>query len=1038
MAPPGAVRLHLFGLPALLGVAPPLPFGPERRFQLLVVLALAGQRGVPRERLGALLWPGSPAAQARSNLRTALHRVRQLPGLHPGDAAVRWVVDTDLQAFDAALLAGDTAGALALARGALLEGMDDPANPAWTDWLTTLRGRVGVAWQAAAAAQLARLEDPSAVIDLAERMLAVDPLDEAAMAARLRVERAQGRAAQAQRLYARFAQRLSDELDVEPSQALRALGAPGSALAGAPAAPAVQVPGPAPVPVPVPVPVPSAQAGFIGRRLECAEARALLQRPDCRLLTLLGPGGIGKSRLARAVAGLHDADRAGPSPDFPGGRLWLDLQDLPRAPALLPRLGALLALQSLDESAAVAQIAAALPGVRTLLVLDNAEHLLALPQDDALPPLLGALLSARPALCVLVTSRERLAGAGTTGVAALPEWLMPVPGLAVPEDESRDLEAAGSFDAVRLFAERAHAADPRFELRRQLQPVIDITRAVGGMPLALELAAHWLRLMPPAEVAAALREPLELLERHPAAAGAPARPEHASMRQVLDRSVALLSEPERQALAAVSVFQDGFTREAARALGRVAALPLLSSLVDRSLLASDADRRFRLHPLVQARAVELLRAEPALAQAVRRAHVAHHAAWLAALVPLTRGDMHRLVQAIDGEFANLCVAWELAASPAAPQPRALGEMVRAWWVYFEVGGRPQEGIRRLRPALPVLESCARHDPVAAWALSRLRHGLSMLMHRGGHQAEGLAVAEAGMAAGMLDGDLEAHVGCVLNSGSCLLAQGRPARAQARFQRALALAEAQGDAHCTAWALGNVAVGHTALGEPGLSIAAGRRALAIDRALGNQYQVAVYLINLGAALHGVQDWPAAIEVQRDALQHAQAHGLRNFVDFARSNLAVTLVRVGQLDEARSLLGQTLQSARAQGLRTVQVRMQSLLARLEARAGHPATALQALREAVRLAREHQLLADLLGTLRAWAELLHARGEVAQALRVLRVALDHPATSPGDRPAIEAVVGTWAAAQAHGPSGWQAAGAEGLTLDAVLAAIEADSAP
>ncbi|RVT53748.1 ATP-binding protein [Rubrivivax albus] len=1022
----GPPVLRLFGPPALQAGSSLVPFTAERRFQLLTVLALADGQWIARERLGQLLWPAHGAAAARSNLRTVVHRARLLPGAQAVEAtehAVRWVVDHDVRACLSALGSSDPdtrADAVTTAGQPLLEGLDDPANPAWSDWLDSQRRRVAAAWQSAAWDWLAQAADPAARAALADRLLSHDALDETAMTAWLEAAMARGQGAAARQRFRAFAHRLAEELGIEPAQHLRDLMA---RLDGSPPTAGATPDTPSGRPRIVP---PDSGTDFVGRQQERAEAQALLARADCRLLTLLGPGGVGKSRLARVVAGLTGAEAAHTRTDFPGGAWWVDLQDLTQAAALLPRLAQQLGLQTLDEPTALAQVAAALPAQRCLMVLDNAEHLLGLPGVDTLQAVLDGLLAAHPGVCLLVTSRVRLGASGPLQVA---EWLLPVPGLAVPDEDSRDLDAASAFDAVQLFDRRARQADPRFALAAHVGAVVDIAAAVGGMPLALELAASWVRLMPPAAIADELRRSLDLLQRHPSAVGQPARPEHVSVRDVLAQSVAMLSPLERQALAAVSMFQDGFSRDAARALGRLTALPLLSALTDRGLLAIDADDRFRLHPLVQTLGAELLAADPALATATRQAHARHFARYMAELAPLTRGNLRQLVVAIDAEFANICRAWDTSLEEA--QGEALGHIVRALWVYFEVTGRLQEGIRRLRPALQRLESMAAHDAPSGWALSRLRHGLSMLMHRGGHQADGLAVAETGMAAGIQAADLEALVGCLLNSGSCLMALGRLTEAHARFEQALALARTHDDTHCVAWALGNLAVSHSALGDADAAIAHGEQALQLDRQQGNLYQVAVHLVNLGGAQLDANRLAAAIDWTRQAVQHCHDHGLTLFELHARSNLAGFLMRDGRVDEARALTLQCLQAARAQGLLIVQAMQLTMLARMEVRAGRLAAALPPIREALGLARGHGLHSELPLVLRTWAALCEARGQVVQAARVLQCAIGMAATSPSDA----RFFGQLLSALPLDDRARAEAAEQPLTPDEALADIEAD---
>lgn len=1022
--------LRLFGPPALMAGTSWLPFTPERRFQLLAVLALADGQWVTRDRLAQLLWPARDAAAARSNLRTVVHRARLLPGAQALDAteqAIRWVVGHDVQAFLTALCSPDSTtreSAVSAGGGPLMEGLDDPGNPAWSDWLDTQRQRVAAAWQSAAWDWLAQADEPASRAAVADRLLAHDPLDETAMAAMLQAAIARGQVVAARQRFQAFAHRLAEELGIAPAQHLRELMACIDApqVATTPAAPSDSAATARPASSPDP------GHDLVGRQMERAEARALLARADCRLLTLVGPGGVGKSRLARVVAGLTSSATDRSDADFPGGVWWVDLQDLTQASALLPRLARQLALQTLDERTALAQVAAALPVQRSLLVLDNAEHLLGPAEHDALHTVLDGLLAAHPTVCLLVTSRVRLGAAAPLQAA---EWLLPVPGLAVPDDDSRDFDAASAFDAVQLFARRAHQADPRFELAAHLDAVIDIAGAVGGMPLALELAASWVRLMPAEAIADELRRSLDLLQRHPTASGQPARPEHVSVRDVLAQSVALLSPLERQALAAVSVFQDGFTRDAARALGRQTSLPLLSALSDRGLLTTDTDGRFRLHPLVQTLGAELLAVDVVLADATWQAHSRHFAQFMNSLAPLTRGNLHQLVRAVDAEFANVCRAWETAS--AAGQSEALGQIVRPLWVYFEVTGRLQEGIRRLRPVLQRLEPLAGHDAQAGWALSRLRHGLSMLMHRGGHQADGLAVAEAGMAAGLQSGELEALMGCQLNSGSCLMALGRLDEAHARFQQALSLARDREDTHCMAWALGNLAVSHSALGDAQAAIVHGEQALQLDRQQGNQYQVAVHLVNLGAAQLEAGRLPEAIDWTRQAVQHTHDHGLVLFELHARSNLAGFLMREGRLDEARALTLQCLRAARTQGLLVVQAMQLTVLARMEVRAGRLDAALPPIREALGLVLGRGLQSELPLVLRTWAALCEGRGQVVQAARVLHCAIAMAATSPSDARFFgQLLAGLPLDAQARSE-----AAAHPLTPDEVLADITASQA-
>ena len=400
IAPAPLPTLHLLGSPELRWGSGRLRLVAERRCQLLVLLGASAGQWVTRDSLATLLWPEHPLAAARRNLRKVVFDARALLGtqdLQTTPDALRWPVACDLHDFNTALRERRHADALALGGPALLTGIDDPANGAFSDWLAQQRTRLAEAWQhaahehlrqAPAQAQTTSAEARDAHLSLARQLLQHDPLDDGAVTVVMQVALARGEPGLAQRAYQAYRQRLADELGIEPSNALRAL------WQGAGTTPTL-----AALPKDPPTTAPPLAQQFVGRGSELAEIDALLSRADCRLLTLLGPGGVGKSRLARQVL-------VRCAPRFPGGSLWVELQDLDGTAAVTTRLAQLLGLQPDDHADTLAQVAAALPGARTLLALDNAEHL------AELPAWVDRLLDAAPGLTLLVTSRERLHCAG--------------------------------------------------------------------------------------------------------------------------------------------------------------------------------------------------------------------------------------------------------------------------------------------------------------------------------------------------------------------------------------------------------------------------------------------------------------------------------------------------------------------------------------------------------------------------------------------------------------------------------------------------
>lgn len=379
---------------------------------------------------------------------------------------------------------------------------------------------------------------------------------------------------------------------------------------------------------------------LVGRQAELAELGRLLADPGCRLITLAGPGGVGKTRLAVRAARLFGEA-------FGDGAAFVALAPLSSAGFLITAVAEAIGLSFSGPDEPQAQLLAFLRDKEILLVLDNAEHLL----GQGTAELLAALLQAAPALKLLVTTRETL--------KLQVEWVFAVQGLPVGGRAGEAQPAEG--DAAKLFLQRAQRAQVGFVPRAgDEQAIVRICQLVDGLPLAIELAAAWVRTLSCAEIA-------QEIEANPAvlsisAADVPER--HRSLQSVFEHSWALLSASEQSALRRLSVFRGGFTRQAAEHVAG-ATLAALSALVSKSLVRRAGAGRYDLHELIRQYARERLR--QAEAEDLTREALAD---WmldfaLSAQRQMYTPDASAALNAIEREHHNARAVLEWALEPAA-------------------------------------------------------------------------------------------------------------------------------------------------------------------------------------------------------------------------------------------------------------------------------------------------------------------------------------------------------------------------------------
>jgi predicted ATPase/DNA-binding SARP family transcriptional activator len=722
-------------------------FESNRVRALLAYLVLEPERPHHREELAGLLWPDWPDRTARSNLRYALANLRTAIGdreavppflsisretLQFNAASDHWL---DVRAFlnaideskrhdhrdlsECAICAQRLGEAVALYKGELLAGFSLDSAP-FEEWLIVrreaLHRQILDALYHLGAYHCDRGEHER-VIHYAQRQVELEPWSERAHRQWMRALASNGQRGAALRQYEECARILQEELGASPGKETTQLYQSILEQGEAPA-PAQIVASPLPQPVarraqPRP-PLPRPATPFVGREKELAEVRALLVRPEVRLLTLTGVGGTGKTRLALQVAaGLATA---GTAAGYRDGVYWVALAAL-RDPALVvPTIAAALGVRESGEMPLLEALKYALRDRERLLVIDNFEQVV------EAATAVGELLSAVPRVKVLATSRAPLHVYG--------EHVYAVPPMEVPQPQAPpSLERLAQADAVLLFLQGAQRAQPGFSLDKENAPAVaEICARLDGLPLAVELAAARVRLLSPETMLAHLDDRLQFLTGGPR--DAPAR--QRTLRATIDWSYDLLDADERTLFARLAVFSGGATLEAVEAVcadsssssvahtdvGRPSSLDLLESLIDQSLLqvSHSTPPRFTMLETVREYAWERL-VESDEAEAARDRHAACYVDALEGWGTDLKGarQLDALAE-IEAELDNARAAWTWAVERG--QVEWLDRALEGLCLFCDWCGRLQDGESACQMAAERLSAMAR--PSATACRDRLR------------------------------------------------------------------------------------------------------------------------------------------------------------------------------------------------------------------------------------------------------------------------------------------------------------------------------
>ena len=429
----------------------------------------------------------------------------------------------------------------------------------------------------------------------------------------------------------------------------------------------------------VPNNLPIQLTDFVGRQVELEDAKRTLA--ETRLLTILAPGGAGKTRLAIQVG----ADLSG---DFADGVFFVDLAPISAPADIIQTVAESIGIAlSTDEDLQV-QLVAYLAAKTQLLVFDNFEHV----AEGA--DIVAELLKGAPRVKVIVTSRSKLSIKGET--------VMTLPGLEIDWDTAEEAFLASS---VQLFIDASKRTDASFTLAvDELEPLGRILHMVGGMPLGIELAAAWVDMLPIGEIATEIAKSLDFLESE--VGGVPDR--HRSVRAVFDYSWTMLSEDERRMFSALSVFRGGFTRKAAEAVAG-ASIRDLANLASKSLLIPDLDSgRYSIHELLRQYAEAALHQDKELLDATMAAHMRFYANLTAGAEELiSLSDQQQALRIVEDDLDNIRGAWR--SSLESGNAAAARKFVFALWFLHEIRGWHQAAVGLFGDASEALEADSGDD-----------------------------------------------------------------------------------------------------------------------------------------------------------------------------------------------------------------------------------------------------------------------------------------------------------------------------------------
>ena len=928
-----------------------------------------------REELAYLLWADRPEEKARKNLRNLLGRIKKLPfteSLEIEPSRIRWQVETDVATFKELVVKKDCTKVIQTYQGGLLASFHLDDSVEFSEWLEQERADLLQSYQKAILPHVEELESQEKFLEVAEVLETVqkhDPFNEEVLRRQLQNLHLAKQSSRALTSFEQFKNYLIEEFDAEPElKTLELIERIQRTQNDAPLQAAAKdktesLPEPK-----VLHNLPNQLTPFVGREVEQKRIIEQLIDPACRLLTLVAPGGMGKTRLALAAASLS-------LEHFQEGVCFVPLASVSAPEQMIYAITDALNLSLTGKQEPKDQLLNYLKNKEMLLVLDNLEQL-----TDGLT-LISDILENASNIKVLATSRERL--------QLRAEWLFDLRGLTYPL-ENQDLDSKDkSYDALDLFVQSAKRIDANFSLSSTTtQSVIRVCQLVAGMPLAIELAAGWLQLLSPDELFAELRGGIDLLE-----SSERDRPQqHQSIRAVFDTSWQFLSRKEQEALSKLAVFRGGFSREAASDVAG-ASLPVLANLVRKSFLTRSQSGRYERHPLIYQYSHEKLQERPDYSE-VRERHKRFYSKaledWQEAI---NSGKQPETFQLIEAELDNIrqAVYW-------AAREKKFPEMqvaIKPLETFFVQAGRFHEGLELFEIALNNLDVSNDTDQAVK---GKVLVSQAHLYLRVGQFDKTIEAAEQGAKLLKAAGDKHRLPGAYNMLGIAAIAKGNYPEAKLQFEKALMLAKAEGLRTRAASYTHNLGFVLADLGFYDKAEALYHVALNFYEQNSNFISQTRALIDLGELRLIQENYPDAKAFFQRGLTISKEANFQQPIAPLLNGLAKCALGVADYAGAERLADEAKRHSRISGEETVHIEALEILGRVMLVTNRLEQAQSYLLEALKAAWTINGLRQIPPTLLTLSSLKARQGEVGLAQTLVKAVLSHAASNQAHKARAE----------------------------------------